>query len=328
MFRLLGKSLLQNCASLLLVCVGLITGRCVSPHGQRIENGRFPVVGIVRLELLHRLLVGQCARAMIEHVGILVKDLDGGNVVAFSLRFGACRLRPLDSRPTLFQDRRVRRFPNGMVVGHSEAPKSHAAGRIPFSDFGEYPGGLFVSERMEDGHGAIEPRLHSGVTGNGKVHFAKLSELTSGVLVLGNCRRRGCEARAREREVQNACQSHFGLPSGISDFDSISARNHMPAALYASTSNGYGRGVLGWAQGAAAGWRGIMIGFLGKASTPAGVFHWRNFWMYFLLASPWHANVECALGLGGFLEAAPIYRNGVAGGRRHYLARGDGGGGL
>src|SRR5713226_9450201 len=229
MFRLLGKSLLQNCASLLLVRVGLITGRRVSPHGQRIENGRFPVVGIARLELLHRLLVGQCARAMIELVGILVKDLDGGDVVALSLRFGACRLRPLDSRPTLFQDRRVRRFPNGMVVRHSEAPKSHATGRILFSDFGECPGGLFVSERMEDGHGAIEPRLHSGVTGSGKVHFAKLSELNSGVLVLRNCRWHECQAR--EPEVQNACQSHFDPPSGISDFNSISAQNHMPAVL-------------------------------------------------------------------------------------------------
>jgi hypothetical protein len=84
---------------------------------------------------------------------------------------------------------------------------------------------------MEDGHGAIEPRLHSRVTGNGKVHFAKLSELTSGVLVLGNCRRHECQARAREHEVQNACQSHFDFPPGISDFISISPQNHMPAAL-------------------------------------------------------------------------------------------------
>src|ERR1700694_5106271 len=99
MFRLLGKNLLQNCASLLLVRVGLITGRCVSPHGQRIENGRFPVVGIVRLELLHRLLVGQSTRAMIELVGILVKDLDGGDVVALSLRFVACPVRRLPTSP-------------------------------------------------------------------------------------------------------------------------------------------------------------------------------------------------------------------------------------
>src|SRR5712692_4332243 len=84
---------------------------------------------------------------------------------------------------------------------------------------------------MEDGHGAIEPRLHSAVTGSGKVHFAKLSELTSGVLVLGNCSRPECQARAREPEVQNACQSHFDLPSGISDLNSISAQNHMPAVL-------------------------------------------------------------------------------------------------
>jgi hypothetical protein len=63
---------------------------------------------------------------------------------------------------------------------------------------------------MEDGHGAIESRLHRGLTGNGKVHFAKFSELTSGVLVLGNCGRHECQARARE--VQNARHSHFDLP--------------------------------------------------------------------------------------------------------------------
>src|ERR1700732_1137606 len=181
MFRLLGKSLLQNGASLLLVRVGLITGRCVSSRGQRIENGRFPVVGIARLELLHRLLVGQCARAMIELVGVLVKDLDGRYVVALSLRFGACRLRPLDSRPTLFQDRRVRRVPNGMVVRHSQAPKSHATGRILFSDFGECPGGLFVSERMEDGHGSIELRLQGGITGKWKTDLAKFFGISRGM---------------------------------------------------------------------------------------------------------------------------------------------------
>jgi hypothetical protein len=77
----------------------------------------------------------------------------------------------------------------------------------------------------------LNPGLHGGVTGNGKVYLAKLSELTSGVLVLGNCRRHKCQARAREHEVQNACQSHFDLPPGVSDFISISTQNHMPAAL-------------------------------------------------------------------------------------------------
>jgi hypothetical protein len=62
-----------------------------------------------------------------------------------------------------------------MVVRHSEAPISHATGGIFFSDFGERPDGLLVSERMEDGHGAIEPRLYRGVTGNGEVHLAKVS---------------------------------------------------------------------------------------------------------------------------------------------------------
>ncbi len=45
----------------------------------------------------------------------------------------------------------------------------------------------------------------------------------------------------------------------------------------------------------------------------------------FFLALPWVRNVECALGLGGFLGAAPIYSNGVAGGRRHKPARRGGG---
>src|ERR1700739_4660555 len=146
---------------------------------------------------------------MIELVGILVKNLDGGDVVALSLRFGACRLRPFDRRPTLFQARRFRCFPDGMVVRHSEAPISHATGRIFFSDFGERPGGLLVSERMEDSYGAIKPRPYRGVTGNGEVHVAKLSRLTSRVLMLGNCRWHECQARASERGVQNACQSHL-----------------------------------------------------------------------------------------------------------------------
>ena len=86
--------------------------------------------------------------------------------------------------------------------------------------------------------------------------------------------------------------------------------------------------MLAWTQVEAARSRGIMIWFLGKASHPAGVFHWRMVLDVLFACFAMVANVKCALGLGGFLEAAPIYSNGVAGGWRRYSARLGGGGSL
>jgi hypothetical protein len=50
--------------------------------------------------------------------------------------------------------------------------------------------------------------------------------------------------------------------------------------------------------------------------------------MTFLLALARVGNVECRLGLGGFLGAAPIYSNRVAVGLGEYIARLGGGGRL
>ena len=68
------------------------------------------------------------------------------------------------------------------------------------------------------------------------------------------------------------------------------------------------------------------MGALGEPTPSPRSFPPReNSQMYFFLALQWLRNVQCALGLGGFLGAAPIYSNRVAGGRRHYPVRSGGG---
>ena len=67
----------------------------------------------------------------------------------------------------------------------------------------------------------------------------------------------------------------------------------------------------------------------GNCAAQVEVFHRVTRWeCRFFLALSRVRKVECALVLGGFLGAAPIYSNPVAGGRRHYPARLAGGGRL
>jgi hypothetical protein len=113
-----------------LIHVRLVGGRRGREQSEGIKNGSLAVIGIARLQLLHGLFIGQGARAMVKLVAVLVKRLDGGNVVAFALGFGADGLCFLGCRCTCFQIRRTGRFPDGMVVGHGNAPIGHAARRI------------------------------------------------------------------------------------------------------------------------------------------------------------------------------------------------------
>ena len=84
--------------------------------------------------------------------------------------------------------------------------------------------------------------------------------------------------------------------------------------------------VHAWAQCAPVCTRALMMVVL-REPTPSPEFSTEKAAARcnFFLALPGVANVECALGLGGFLGAAPIYSNRVAGARRHKPARRGGG---
>src|SRR5258707_8456781 len=84
--------------------------------------------------------------------------------------------------------------------------------------------------------------------------------------------------------------------------------------------------VLAWTQYAPVSARAPMMWSSGNPRPPRSfVLGEKRQDVLFFLALPWVRNVECALGLGGFLGAAPIYSNGVAGRRRHNPARRGGG---
>src|SRR5712692_5054742 len=114
---------------------------------------------------------------MVQLLRVLVEDLDSSYVVALSLRFGPRRLRLFNRSPTLFQSRWARRFPEWMVVRHSHAPISHAAGRIFFRHAGKRLASLLVPEGMEHGDGAVELRPNCCVAGNGKIYLAEFFRL-------------------------------------------------------------------------------------------------------------------------------------------------------
>src|SRR5229473_6864127 len=84
--------------------------------------------------------------------------------------------------------------------------------------------------------------------------------------------------------------------------------------------------VHAWTQYAPVSMRAIMMWSSGNPRPPRSFpLREKRQDVLFFLALAWVRNVECALGLGGFLGAAPIYSNGVAGRRRHHPARRGGG---
>src|SRR5437899_728332 len=87
MVRLLSEYFLENLAGLLLVRVRLVSWerRCVQREG--VEHRRLAVLRIADVQTLHRLFVGEAARAVLKLVGISIERLDRGDVV--SLAFGA-----------------------------------------------------------------------------------------------------------------------------------------------------------------------------------------------------------------------------------------------
>src|SRR5436309_16089158 len=127
MVRLLSEYFLENLAGLLLVSVGLVSWerRCVEREG--VEHRRLAVLRIADVQTLHRLFVGEAARAVIKLVGISIERLDRGDVV--SLAFGARPegLRLFHGHPPLLEGRRVRRLPEWIPEAHRDSPVRHGA---------------------------------------------------------------------------------------------------------------------------------------------------------------------------------------------------------
>src|SRR5437763_1722559 len=110
---------------------------------------------------------------MIESVGVLVKVLDGRNVISLALSPSANDLCSCDRARSFLQLRRGWRRPDGMVVADGNAPVSHAASRVSDGNFGKCLFSIFILERMEPGDRPIELLLGDGGTGDWEIDSSK-----------------------------------------------------------------------------------------------------------------------------------------------------------
>ena len=130
--------LFQNGAGLELFGVGLVAGQRRLVQRQRVEDGRLHVVRVLLHELLHRPLIGQPARSLIDLVVVLVVELDCGQPVALALGFGADRLALLHCLKAILQNRSGKRQDQRIgAMADRDAPVGDGALRIGRSGFGE-----------------------------------------------------------------------------------------------------------------------------------------------------------------------------------------------
>src|SRR5215469_5827379 len=210
MLWLFNKEWLQNVTCFFLVCIRLVGGIRGRQQGERMKDGGFMVVWIVRLELVHCLFISESASAVIKLVVVLVKRRESGDVVPLSLRLGAGCIRLFRCRPTRFEVRRPGRGPDLMVVRHGDSPVRHATGRVLLCYSGKGIVGLLVPKGMERCHCEVKLRLNSWVTRNSKSDPAKFCWVASGMVMLGNCWCDECDAHADKQHHGHEGESVHG----------------------------------------------------------------------------------------------------------------------
>src|SRR5713101_3358757 len=168
--RLFRKNLLQNFTGLFLVCISLISRQRSCVEGKRVERCCLAILRIAQMHLLHRFLISEGARAMIELVCILIKSLDCRDVAPFTVGLGAHSLCFLHSSPPLLQHRLARVFPEGIPQAHRDAPVAHRTVWVHLSDGSEPLACFFKPEGMQQSDSTLEWLLDSCVTGDRKVH--------------------------------------------------------------------------------------------------------------------------------------------------------------
>ncbi len=129
-----------------LVRIGLVGRQRRRVERQRVEYAGLPVIRIAQIDLLHRLLVGKAARAVIRGAPVLVECADRLDVVSLAIGFGADAARLLNRGGAGFQRRLAGRVPQWVPYAHRHAPLSHGTGGIRLANGGESLDGFGVPE--------------------------------------------------------------------------------------------------------------------------------------------------------------------------------------
>jgi hypothetical protein len=149
MVRLLSEHPLEDFGGFLLVSVRLVRGqrRCV--EGESVEHPCLPVIGVAHVDLLHRLLIGDTTRPVVELVAVAIEACDRLDVVALAVRLCADGLCLGDGVGSCFECGFAGRIPERVPITHCHAPVSHGAGGIRFRYDREGLHSLLIPERVK-----------------------------------------------------------------------------------------------------------------------------------------------------------------------------------
>ena len=183
--RQLLRQWVEDRGGLVLLCEGLVGGRRCRVERQRIEDRRLGIVRVTYVDLLHGFLIGLGASLVVDLVRFLVECVHGRDVVPFAFRLRARSLCFFYCSRSVFQIRRGRRCPQGMVVGHSHSPVGHAARGITLGDFREGLCRLFVPERMQHRHRAVERLGLHRIARRWEIYISQFLRTASTALLVG-----------------------------------------------------------------------------------------------------------------------------------------------
>ena len=168
MVRLRGGDLLQDARALQLLGMGLIVAIRRDLQPVRIENRRFGILGIARVELLQRLLVGRCARLERHRRVILEDGLDGGDVIALARRLAAELFRLFDCGPAFLLQFRRRRRAERIVEARDGLAQYAIAQAGSACSTAATAASTFPVEGVQERGGRVEPRLCLALHETGK----------------------------------------------------------------------------------------------------------------------------------------------------------------
>ena len=174
MIGLPGEFLLEDAGRLQLVGVRLVGRQRRLIQRQRVEDPRFGIVGELRRERRHLLLVFERARPLRDRGGVLEERLDGREVAPLALGLRPRGLALLDGRQARLQ--RLRRPEPAERIAppaHRDTPMRHRAARVVLQNAVERLDGGGEPEGVEQRDPAIELLRDSRIAGGRKVHRAK-----------------------------------------------------------------------------------------------------------------------------------------------------------
>jgi hypothetical protein len=132
--RLLCEHLFEDGGRLQFIGVGLVRRQRRRVERERIEDAGFAVLGIFLPEPLHRLLVGDASRAVVDLAPIKIEGSDGVDVIAFPVGLRPDRFRLLDCGRSGLQRGFAGRIPERIPDAHGDPPIGHSATGIRLAD--------------------------------------------------------------------------------------------------------------------------------------------------------------------------------------------------